>query len=36
MAGDTVSALDPTASGVELMVLFPDDEGQLRCANGWC
>ena len=36
MAGDTVSALDPTASGVELMVLFPDDEGQLHCANGWC
>jgi hypothetical protein len=34
MAGDTVSALDPTVSGVELMVLFPDDEGQLGFANG--
>jgi hypothetical protein len=34
MAGDTVSAFDPTASGVELMVLFPDAEGQLRFANG--
>ena len=34
MAGDTVSALDPTASGVELMVLFPDAEGLLRFANG--
>ncbi len=34
MAGDTVSALDPTDSGVELMVLFPDAEGQLRFANG--
>ena len=34
MAGDTVSALDPTASGVEVMVLFPDAEGLLRFANG--
>ncbi len=34
MAGDTVSALDPTASGVELMVVFPDAEGLIRFANG--
>ena len=34
MAGDTVSALEPTASGVEVMVLFPDAEGLIRFANG--
>jgi len=34
MAGDTVSALEPTASGVEVMVLFPDAQGLIRCANG--
>ena len=34
MAGDTVSALEPTASGVEVMVLFPDAEGVIWFANG--
>jgi hypothetical protein len=34
MAGDTVSALESTASGVEVMVLFPDAEGVIRFANG--
>ncbi|MEE2898230.1 MAG: hypothetical protein VX815_07150 [Gemmatimonadota bacterium] len=35
LAGDTVSALDPTASGVEVMVLFPDTSpGALRFAQG--